>query len=101
MRPHVDNRARCPASFFRRQPPRRRGTGTPEGIGFRDGRYDRHCLPALQFRRSEDWLAWLHGWRVGQAELRQAELAEFGATLRLPPPENRQLMSSVGGSTHV
>ena len=98
MKPHVNERARCPASFFRRQPPRRRGVTQPENVGFRDGRSDRHCLPALQFRRSEDWLAWLRGWRAGQEDLRQADLKNFGATLRLPSPENRQLTSSAGGA---
>jgi len=108
MRPHVDNRARCPASFFRRQPPRRRGRGwldpgqlrnlSPEDRGYHDGYHDRHGPVTVNYYRSQDWLAWLRGWRVGQEELRQAEITEFGATLRLPPPENRQQTSTVGGA---
>lgn len=77
--PTVSTITRAPASFFRRPPPRRSGRGhlgwyelqnlSPEDRGYHDGCHNRHYLPTLDYRRPEDWFAWLRGWRAGQAEL--------------------------------
>jgi hypothetical protein len=42
---------------------------SPEDRGYHDGCHNLHYLPTLDYRRPEDWLAWLRGWRTGQAEL--------------------------------
>lgn len=67
----------APGSCLRRSP--RRGRGhlgwfelqnlSPEDRGYHDGCHNLHYLPTLDYRRPEDWLAWLRGWRTGQAEL--------------------------------
>lgn len=42
-----------------------------EELGRRSGLGDYHYLPHLDFDTSGEWLAWLSGWRAGQAELRE------------------------------
>jgi len=76
--------AGVPASFFRRSPARQRpnprgylhwsqlNSLKPENRGFHDGYHDLHYIPTLNYGSREDWLAWLEGWRQGQAELKAA-----------------------------
>ena len=44
---------------------------SPERRGYRMGLANLHYAPQLDYPTSEDWIAWLKGWRKGQAEYRK------------------------------
>ena len=60
-----------------------------EVIGYRDGRGDIHYLPRLNFSTGDEWLAWLKGWRRGQAELRGGRYGSKSQVTEVSPADGQ------------
>ena len=55
-----------------------------EAIGYVDGFSDRHSVDR-KFRFGLEWIAWLKGWRAGQAELRRQRARANELILKVNP----------------